>query len=80
MRNAVSTSAAMKAATKDSVADLTASLASIGLAALDFGAEGAAVGAATVGLALPFKWAYKVLFRPSPSGSKAVLAQLVRRP
>jgi hypothetical protein len=80
VRKAVSASTVMRAAAADGVADLSISAASIVGAGLIFGPSGIAVSGVTVGLALPLKWAYRVLFRPSPTGANAVLAQLVKRP
>ena len=79
VRRAVSASTAMREAAADGVADMSISAASIVGAGLIFGPAGIAVGTVGVALALPLKWAYKVLFRPSPTGANAVLAQLVKR-
>jgi hypothetical protein len=69
----------MKAATQDCVADLAISLVAIGGAGLAFGPEGAVVASVAAGIAAPLNWALKVVFSPSPSGSAAVMAQLIRR-
>lgn len=79
VRRAVSTSVAMRAAAKDTIADFAISVAAIGYAALGFGPAGAAVGAAVAAVGLPLRWAYRVVFRESPSGANGVLAQLVQR-
>jgi hypothetical protein len=79
VRRAVSMSQAMKDVTLDSVGDFGVSLASIGYGAMAFGTEGATIAAGVAAIAAPLRWLYRVLFRPSPTGTNAVLAQLVQR-
>jgi hypothetical protein len=79
VRRVVSTSRTMRAAAADNVADFGIAVAAIVGAGAILGPEGALAAGVTAGLTVPLKWAYQVLFRPSPSGASAVIAQLVKR-
>jgi hypothetical protein len=79
VQKAVSLSQAMKDATRESVGTFAVSAAAIGAAAVLTGAEGTGITALVAALSMPLQWAYRVAFRPSPTGANAVLAQLVKR-
>lgn len=76
---AVSRSVAMRAATRESVAEFMISGISIGGAAPLLGTEGAILASVTGGLTIALRWAYQVMFRPHLSGTNGVLARLVAR-
>jgi hypothetical protein len=79
VQRAVSRSQVMRDATRDSVGAFGVSVASIGISAMIAGPPGAGIAALVAMVAAPLQWAYKVAFHASPTGSNAVLAQLVQR-
>ena len=79
VRRVVSTSPTLRDVTRDTVADLSINLSSLGYASMAMGHEGMAVTAVVALIAAPFQWAYRALFRSGPGESRAVIAQLVDR-